>query len=189
MPARLALLFLLLASDAAATVVLDFEDAAPGERVDDRYRGVTFTGQGNGGPFPVIADSSCVGVPNQVLSLRPVEDCPEASEFWGFFDIRFDEAQPRVAITAIADGSSAVVYLKAYDDQGFLDQKLGQVGEEWDGVPQVIEITRDPGDRWITRVEAGALRSGGRAGFDNLEFEVVPVAVESSSWSAVKARF
>jgi len=179
------------ASAAPAAVLLDFEDAGVGDVLDERYahRGATFTAQGNGGPFPVIADAACVGGVNQVMSLRPVEDCPESSNFWGFFVVEFEIPQPRVAITAIADGPASVVYLEAYDEIGLLDQKIGQAGEEWDGVPQRLEITREAGERWITRIEASALRSGGRAAFDDVEYEIAPVPTVSSSWSAVKARF
>ncbi len=193
LPVALAVLLLFAPVPGVAAVVIDFEDATAGEVLDGKYaaQGLALTGIGDGGPFPIIADIPC-GAPASgqfVLSLRPLEECPEMNDSHGWIEVSFDEPQPRVSIRGIARGPAAVIYFKAYDEQGFLDQKIGQVGDAWDGVPQTLEITRDPEERQITRVEFGALRSGQTAGFDDLGFEVVPVATQRTSWSAVKARF
>ncbi len=189
----LAIVLCMCATTSAAEILIDFDDVVAGTVINSHYapQGLTLIGVGNGGPFDVITQAPCIpgsSAPNSI-SIFPDGFCPETFDNLGWFRVEFAEPQPRVSIVATQSGDGAS-YLKAFTDgESFpFDQKFGQSGPAWVNVPQAIEVLAS-NSRMITAVEFGAIQGTLPVGFDDLSFEITPVATERSSWGTVKATF
>jgi hypothetical protein len=191
----LAILLALTAAPAARAgeVTIDFDDVSSATVVDDHYAtlGITFTGVGDGGPFEVMAKASCgvTSSPPNAVTVSNAGDCPEIIDSLGLVRAEFTTPQPRVSVMVTHLSAGTATYLRAFEDDQFLDWRFGRSGGAWVGVPQKIEIVRDVGEPWTTAVEFGAFYDSGMATFDDVHFAIGPVATQAQSWSTVKSRY
>ena len=181
---------------AGADVYVHFDEVAAGTPLSAHYaptHGLSLIGLGDRGPFEVIADAPCNGNLSQpnVLSLRPLAECPELNDLEGFFELSFNSEQAFVSIRALHTIAGTVSYLAAYsgpDAGDFLDQVFGDF--DLVDVPQTLRIDRKPEEAQIRRVRFGVFNQDNRvAAFDDLRFEKLPVAAFHQRWGTVKARW
>ncbi len=189
---------IMFACSSQAQPLLSFDSVSDGTVLDELFaqsHGIHIRGIGDGGPFPVIATVACTTPASSphVLSIEPIGQCPATNNFNGWFDVSFDVEQEWVSVAAIHAQAGAISYLMAYsgpEDTDFLDQRVGNVGNENIGVAQTLRIDREVGEAQIRRVRFGAFNfDADRAAFDDLSFPNIPIPVAPLSWSLLKGRF